>query len=200
LSNTEWSSFVDWKFYTLFSFLFGLGFSVQLMRPNTDDAAVPRMYRRRLVVLFAFGLVHAFLVWFGDILHHYALLGFLLILARTWSNRALLGMGLGFAVVVPAIVTMTKALMSASTPQEGLDAAALQMLNARFRAYTSGSYSASVHVNGNLIADFWTSGIALHFLPAIFGKFLLGFMPVDAGCYTTQRSTSAYSGACAFMV
>ena len=49
--------FIDWKFYTLFSFLFGLGFSVQLMRGERRGASVLPVYLRRLAVLFAFGLV-----------------------------------------------------------------------------------------------------------------------------------------------
>jgi uncharacterized protein len=32
--------FIDWKFYTLFSFLFGLGFSVQLVRGERRGVAV----------------------------------------------------------------------------------------------------------------------------------------------------------------
>jgi uncharacterized protein len=87
--------FIDWKFYTLFSFLFGLGFSVQLMRGERRAVAVIPVYARRLTVLLVFGLVHAYLVWYGDILHHYALLGFLLILFRKCSDQVVLGMGIG---------------------------------------------------------------------------------------------------------
>ena len=167
--------FIDWKFYTLFSFLFGLGFSVQLMRGERRGASVLPVYLRRLTVLFAFGLVHAYLIWYGDILHHYALLGFLLILTRKWSDRALLGMGIGLGVVLPAAIVIGRGLLSPSEPRAGPDPAELQVLEARFRAFTSGSYAVSFRENARYVMSFWTSGFALQFLPAILGKFLLGF-------------------------
>ncbi len=78
------------KFYTLFSFLFGLGFSVQLMRGEARGVNVVPIYRRRLFVLFLFGLVHGLLIWFGDILSTYALVGFFLLLFRKRKQKTLI--------------------------------------------------------------------------------------------------------------
>ncbi|MDQ3702102.1 MAG: DUF418 domain-containing protein [Chloroflexota bacterium] len=78
------------KFYTLFSFLFGLGLFVQMSRAEARGVAFVPLYIRRLLVLLLIGLTHAFLVWSGDILVTYALLGFLLLLFRRRSPRALL--------------------------------------------------------------------------------------------------------------
>ena len=167
--------FIDWKFYTLFSFLFGLGFSVQLMRGERRGVSVLPVYARRLGVLLGFGLVHAYLVWYGDILHHYALLGFLLVLFRKCSDRFLLGMGIGLGVVLPAAVVMGTTLFDPGTPAVGPDPAELQVLGDRFRAFTSGSVRESLRENARYALGFWTTGVALHFLPAILGKFLLGF-------------------------
>ena len=166
---------VDWKFYTLFSFLFGLGFSVQLVRGERRGASILPLYARRLAVLFGIGLVHAYLLWYGDILHHYALLGFILILVRSWSDRALLGMGIGLSVLIPAAVVIGKALIHSESPEAGPDPGELQLLEARFRAFTSGDYLVSLQENAKYALSFWTSGFALQFLPAILGKFFLGF-------------------------
>jgi uncharacterized protein len=57
----------------------------------------------------------------------------------------------------------------------GPDPAELQVLDAHFRAFTSGSYVASFRENARYAVGFWTTGFALQFLPAILGKFLLGF-------------------------
>ena len=167
--------FVDWKFYTLFSFLFGLGFSVQLTRGLRRGTPVVPLYARRLAVLLGIGLVHAYLMWYGDILHHYALLGFLLILFRNRSDRFILGSGLALAVVVPAAVVMAKAVMGPAGPPAAPVPAELGELGARFRAFTSGDYSESFRENARYVIQFWASGIALRFLPAILGKFLFGF-------------------------
>jgi uncharacterized protein len=75
--------FFQGAFYSLFSFLFGLGFALQLRRTR---AALPR-FRRRLLVLAGIGTLHATLIWYGDILLTYAVAGFMLVpfaFRRTW--------------------------------------------------------------------------------------------------------------------
>lgn len=70
------------KFYILFSFLFGLGFSIQITRLKDKDINVARTYARRLFILLGFGLIHSILIWNGDILMLYAIIGFILLLFR----------------------------------------------------------------------------------------------------------------------
>ena len=88
----EWllTALVEGKFYTLFSFLFGLGFALQLSRLERRGLGGVAIYRRRLLVLLAIGVVHMVLLWEGDILTLYALLGLLLPFVRPWSDRRLL--------------------------------------------------------------------------------------------------------------
>ncbi|WP_344705409.1 DUF418 domain-containing protein [Sphingomonas swuensis] len=84
---------IEWlvvgKFYSLFSLLFGIGFALQLDRLQRRGEGAAR-FARRLLVLFLFGLAHLFLLWMGDILALYALMGFALLLFRQASDRALL--------------------------------------------------------------------------------------------------------------
>lgn len=82
--------FVDGKFYTLFSLLFGAGFALQIERLQSRGLAGMRIYRRRVLVLLAIGLVHSWLIWDGDILTLYALLGLLLPFFFAWRERNLL--------------------------------------------------------------------------------------------------------------
>ncbi|MCA1780305.1 MAG: DUF418 domain-containing protein [Xanthomonadaceae bacterium] len=81
---------IDGKFYTLFAFLFGLGFALQLQRLEGRGAAAGRIYLRRTTILLGFGLIHLFVFWVGDILTPYALLGFVLLAVRHWSDRTVL--------------------------------------------------------------------------------------------------------------
>ncbi|HEV2669468.1 MAG TPA: DUF418 domain-containing protein, partial [Gemmatimonadales bacterium] len=78
------------KFKALFSFLFGLGLAVQLLRAEARVARFVPLYARRLGVLFLIGVAHFLLVWDGDILHDYAQNGFLLLLFRRRSLKTLL--------------------------------------------------------------------------------------------------------------
>lgn len=70
------------KFYSLFSFLFGFGMAVQMIRAEARGVPFVRLYGRRLCVLLGIGLCHALFLWAGDILVSYAVLGFLLLLFR----------------------------------------------------------------------------------------------------------------------
>jgi uncharacterized protein len=83
----EW--LVIGKFYALFSLLFGIGFAIQIGRLEQRGEGTKR-YLRRLFVLFLFGLAHLLLLWLGDILALYALMGAVLLLFRRASDRALL--------------------------------------------------------------------------------------------------------------
>ncbi|MGH9849168.1 MAG: DUF418 domain-containing protein [Blastocatellia bacterium] len=83
------SVLVDTKFYTLFAFLFGLGFSIQLTRAEDRGASIVPVYCRRLLALLLIGLAHALLLRNGDILVPYAVMGFFLLLFRNASNKTL---------------------------------------------------------------------------------------------------------------
>jgi len=82
--------FVQEKFKTLFSFLFGLGLAVQMMRAEARGARFLPLYVRRLCVLFLIGVAHFLLLWDGDILHDYALDACVLLLFRRRSRKTLL--------------------------------------------------------------------------------------------------------------
>ena len=98
-------TFVQGKFWTMFSFLFGMGFAVMLTRAERADRNFLRPYLRRIAALAAFGALHHVFIWGGDILFSYAVaaIGLLILLygnAR-WiaiAFAALLGLSL-----VPAL-------------------------------------------------------------------------------------------------
>jgi uncharacterized protein len=80
---------VDSKAFSLFTFLFGLGFAIQLSRAQARGASVAPVYSRRLIALFGIGLLHALLLRNGDVLVPYAVLGFALLAARNASGGTL---------------------------------------------------------------------------------------------------------------
>lgn len=95
--------FVEGKFYSIFSLLFGLGFSIQLASAARRNDGSLRLFRRRLWVLLAIGMLHLLFVWDGDILVLYSLAGFLLIPFRHLSDHALLRWALGL-LLLPVLV------------------------------------------------------------------------------------------------
>ncbi len=82
--------FFQGSFYTLFSILFG--FSWQLMKDRLDIKGINYsafLFRRQLI-LVGFGIIHAFLLWHGDILLSYGLVGLLLLLFIEVKDRTLI--------------------------------------------------------------------------------------------------------------
>jgi len=77
------------KFYTLFSMLFGLGFYYFLNKPG-NPLENEYFYKRRLWLLMFMGVVHLIFVWHGDILHVYAVTGFILFSMRKKDHKALI--------------------------------------------------------------------------------------------------------------
>ena len=92
---------LDWlmhgKFYSIFALLFGIGFALQLGRLEARGEGIAR-YMRRLAILFGFGLLHIVLLWKGDILALYALMGFVLLLFRGVDDRVLLRWAVALAL------------------------------------------------------------------------------------------------------
>lgn len=75
-------AFAEQKFYPVFAFLFGAGFVLQTGRRRAEGPqldAIRATYLRRIRWLLACGILHGTLIWFGDILTAYALLGFWLV-------------------------------------------------------------------------------------------------------------------------
>lgn len=87
--------FVDGKFYTLFSILFGMGFAIQL--ENAEGKL--RTFYRRMVVLLLIGLLHILFLWSGDILMLYAAMGMLLPLFRKLPTKGILAAAALFLVL-----------------------------------------------------------------------------------------------------
>ncbi|WP_041616308.1 hypothetical protein [Spirosoma linguale] len=91
------------KFFTIFSFLFGLSFAIQM--DNAARAGRPFVGRIlwRLVILFVIGFIHS-LFYSGDILRIYAILGLFLVFFRKANSRVLLILSLILVFNVPLLV------------------------------------------------------------------------------------------------
>ncbi len=69
------SVFVDGRFRSLFSMLFGASTIVVCERAVAAGKASWKVHYPRMIVLLLFGLAHFYLLWWGDILANYALVG-----------------------------------------------------------------------------------------------------------------------------
>jgi uncharacterized protein len=81
--------FVEGKFYSIFSLLFGWGIALQFKRGEAKGINPLPTVRRRLFFMLLLGICHL-LLWPGDIVFFYAMLGFILLPLRKLSNKTLL--------------------------------------------------------------------------------------------------------------
>jgi len=195
----EWETFlvVD-KFISIFCFLFGVGFALQMRRAGERGADVRRLYVRRMLWLFLFGVAHAVLIFYGDILHLYAVLGLLLIGWVSRRHRTIVLWGLAFALLIPvALRTLLWGLPFLTAG--AIDPAAV--FEARWNAaaalhvaFAHGSYADVIRAN---VADVWawlSTDDALLKGAASFGKILLGFWAGTTGVLARAGSDSAIVG------
>jgi Predicted membrane protein len=82
--------FIDGKFYTIFSLLFGIGFSIILSNAARNNRNGIKIFYRRMSILLLIGLFHLICLWAGDILILYAFMGFFLPFFRNVPDKKLL--------------------------------------------------------------------------------------------------------------
>ncbi len=84
LTGVDWwaswfvNYFVQGKFWTIFSLLFGMGFAVMMVRAEQAGREFIRVYLRRVLALAVFGALHYIFIWEGDILFTYAVAALIL--------------------------------------------------------------------------------------------------------------------------
>jgi len=114
-------SFFHEKFVALFSMLFGI--SLFLVGGERGDKQRGRLLARRLCVLFLFGMLHGFGIWWGDILSLYAVTGALMFFCRSWQPRTLLVAGL-VLFLAASLSRLPTAALPFATPAAKMQAAA----------------------------------------------------------------------------
>jgi len=163
------------KANTLFAFLFGLGFYLQMQRLSERGADFERIYLRRLTALLLIGLAHTFLLWTWDILHVYALAGFMLFALRKASNRTLVIGGLLLAV-------LARIAQASLIEFGGLDSwngypspYSEEAVLTRQQLSLAGDYWGLVHAMGwYYFIDFIANGLLAAWLLYVLGRFMLG--------------------------
>jgi uncharacterized membrane protein YeiB len=89
--------FVQGKFWTIFSLLFGMGFAVMMTRAARAGRNFKVVYLRRVLALAVFGAAHFVLLWEGDILFSYAVGALMLMIVLYGKTRFIL---IGIAVAI----------------------------------------------------------------------------------------------------
>lgn len=172
-------AFTDWvgsgKAQCLFSLLFGFGFAILSDRVEARGANAGALYLRRILILLVVGFAHLFLLWAGDILHAYALMGLVLMTTRKWPSRLLLGLGLGLAIGSGVAAILALMAMTPPGQQPAFVVLVEQGLARRWDIFLGHDYFAYVRelvlISG---PEFYFTVFGPAFLGTILGRFMIG--------------------------
>ena len=167
------STIFEMKFYLLFSFLFGYSVTLQMQSAlRAGDTFVPRFLRRQ-AGLWVIGLLHAVLLFHGDILSTYALLGVVLLLWRNSPDRALVKSAI-WLIGITAVLWASLGVLLWNYPEQPDTAQLLSEAQLAYTAY-SGSFSSVIMQHLNELKVMWLILLLIQ-APCALAMFLLGFL------------------------
>lgn len=164
--------FVESRFMSIFTMLFGVGLALQSDRAYSRNLNPRPRLQRRLVWLLIFGLIHGFLLWHGDILTLYALVGLMVLPALRWTVKRLTVVGVSLialgqipmALLVWASVATGENFMD--VPPLPFDAAAVAAAQTEWttlpaRIYANASEYLSLLAAGPFVLFWHTAGVMM---------------------------------------
>ncbi len=178
---------IEGKFYSIFSFLFGFGFAIQMARAAERGDTKATLFKRRLFWLLVIGVLHAVLLWAGDILSVYALVGFVLILFRNRPDRSLLKWAAGLMIVPIVTYGILLSLFLAFAPPDvrnTIETGQANQWSTSVAIVQQGSYfEILTGYNPQYLLGRWAGLIIQMRLPKILAMFLLGMYAYRRGYF-----------------
>ena len=178
--------FAQNKFITLFSALFGAGILLFTESKERKGQPAVRLHYRRTAVLIAIGLLHAYLLWYGDILVAYGVSAAVLILARDLEARQLAGLGVAFLSMYAGLLLFAAFTLGGSALLWEPAEAAIRQELATYRGGWIGQLDHRVPTafrrQIGIFENFWQIG----------GTMLLGMALYRWDVLTGERSTRLY--------
>ncbi len=190
--------FFDKKFITLFSMLFGAGIVLMTQRAEAAGTGALGLHYRRMGWLLVIGLIHAYLIWYGDILTAYALIGMIAVFMRHWSSRRLIAAAIVLLVVQQALFALMGAGISMLPPEEITAIADESWLAtgsyalAEIEAYR-GSFSEQLAMRASQSFAMQVFGIPTEQFFYLLGVMALGMAAMKNGLLTGEWSDRAYA-------
>jgi len=187
----------DQKMYGIFSMLFGAGIVLMMSRAEARGAGAGLHYRR-MGWLILFGLLHAHLLWYGDILYTYGVCGLVVYLFRRKSPRTLVVLAALFFTIGSAIMYFSGWSMRFWPPEQITSFARdnwlpnIETVQREVAAYR-GSWSAQMSYRFREAAFFETGLLLLETGWKSIGNMLLGMALFKVGILAGQRSRDVYA-------
>lgn len=173
------NTFVTANFYTMFSFLFGLGFYIFLTRANEKGHHANRLFIRRIILLLLFGLMHGILLWYGDILWTYAVAGIFLLLFYKLSPKTNLITGI---VILSAGTVFTLLIAGLGSMMGDIEAASsFRLWFDMQETILNGSYIDMIIMNSSIMTLMLFQAFVT--VPNVLAMFLIGLYAAQKGIF-----------------
>ena len=160
------------KFIGLFSFLFGVSFSIMYLKNRNSEIQFSNFYLRRLLILMIFGIIHIVFFWAGDILFTYSLVGIILLLSRKLPSKLLFYTSVFmyfFPIIYIALCVSYPFLPDALSSTSNITMPEVKEI------YSNGSYLEVLKLRWNEYFSFRYINL-IYYVPKIFSLFLLGYL------------------------
>ena len=189
--------FAEQKFMTLFSLLYGAGMWLFCKRVAEKGHKPFRLFKRRSLWLMLFGLLHAYLIWYGDILFTYGICGFLVFKALKWRPRTQLVIGCLLLMVPIAFKAGIGFSVNFMTEEEVLEMKAgweppQEELDAELEAFR-GSWIEQIERRALLAVFLQTAVVLIYSLWRAAGLMLIGMALMQLGLLSGQWSRGFYT-------
>jgi uncharacterized protein len=175
------------KGFILFSFLFGIGLAIQFDRLSGNPRRLTLMVRR-LAILLTMGIVHLFLIWNGDILTEYAIVGFAVLpflFGPRWLLAAASAISLGLHIAMPLLPPVI------AFPDAGWIRHHIEVAR---DTYGDGSFMEILTFR--IKEALFIAPLHVYALPRTFGLFLFGAWVWRTGFFRATPRKSLMVGAC----
>jgi len=195
---------VDGKMRGLFSLLFGASMMLIAERAVAAGLSAERIHYARMFWLLVIGLAHLWLVWWGDILHHYALIGAIAFPLRHLATRSKLMIALTLLVLQSAMMfSVAGAARQAETliaahPDDAKARKTIDQFNLGFGIPPRAAMEKDVRLHrqgyGAILADRWRHEAKTPIQELLFvGMETLAYMLMGMVCLSSGLLTGAWS-------
>ena len=180
------AAFVNLKFMPLFAMLFGAGFSLLYEKLRTRTLEPRKVYRRRMLFLFVFGILHGVFFYFGDITQMYAVAGLVLLL---YVDRDVAGIARAARNWWIGMAVFTAVTFLLIAPATTLPPEFVAEIKANFEIFSYGSYVEQLPVRIDEFRDLIVGNFLG--LPLTVALMLTGMLAQRAG-WLQQRDARAW--------
>ena len=195
---------IDGKMRGLFSFLFGASMLLVIERAEAKGESAASTHYRRMLVLLLFGAIHFYLIWFGDILFGYAMIGMVAFLFRKKPPKTLIVIGIALVLLEFLMMAGMAAQVRDLAPQVARPGASPELLRQwnEFTAWVRIPTAAEVNEQIGLILGPWSgvvhNQLTKHALDPIifsimFGPETLAYMLFGMAALKSGYLTGAWS-------